>query len=451
MKLHNEESSKAGQTLRQSRTFLHVWFGQLISTLGSGLSGFALVVWVYQQTGAVTQVALLSFCIALPGILISPFAGALADRFDRRLVMIASDSGAALSTLTVAILFFTGQLEVWHVYLASAATAFFTAFQWPAYASAVTLLVPKRELGRANGLIGTSQAIGQLVAPMLAGVLVATLGIKWVFAFDFASFAFAVGTLLLVRFPRPVASAAGERSRSSFWQEILFGIPYIKARPGLLGLLALFAMTNFFQGLVMVLAPPYLLATSSPAVLGLVSTVGGSGMLAGSLLMSAWGGPKRRVYGVLGFQALGALCIILAGAMPSMIVFAAASFVFFACLPLIGSNSQALWQSKVEPDVQGKVFAIRAMIATASLPLAYLCAGPLADRVFEPLMAVGSPLASRLGPWIGAGAGRGIGLLFIVMGTLSLLVAAFGFLSPRIRYVDDDIPDAVGEELPAGA
>jgi Major Facilitator Superfamily len=442
-------AAERGDSLLRSKSFLVVWLGQLVSVLGTKMTSFALVIWVFRKTGAVTPVALVAFFVALPSILISPLAGALADRWSRRLVMIVSDLGAGLTVLAVALLLFTGHLQVWHIYVSSAVAALFTTFQWPAYSAAITLLVPKHHLARASGLVQTSQGIGQLLSPLIAGFLVVTIGISGVIVIDFASFLFAVVTLLLVRFPSPPRTAAGAQASGSIWKEAAFGWSYIRSRRGLIGLLLLFVATNFVSGFVLVLAAPYLLSFASAAVWGVVSTVGGTGMLVGGLLMSTWGGPRRKMYGILAFEALSGLCILLAGAIPSPVLFAAAAFGFFLSLPVITSCSQAIWQSKVEPDVQGKVFAIRAMIASSCTPIAYLLAGPLADRLFEPWMAPGGALAATMGRLIGTGPGRGIGLLCCVLGLVSLLVAAIGYV--RLRFLEDQIPDAISEQLPAVA
>lgn len=441
--LKKEEDVTQHIPSRGVRVFILVWLGQCVSLIGSGLTGFALGVWVYQRTGSVTQFALISLFTTLPSIVVSPLAGALVDRWDRRWAMILSDSGAALSTLSIALLLFANRLEVWQIYLAMAASSTFSAFQWPAYSAATTLLVPKQHLGRASGMVQLGQAVAQIVSPALAGVLVMAIRIQGVILVDVATFIFAVLTLLFVRVPRPETTAEGALGKGSLLQEAAYGWTYIVARPGLLGLLILFAATNFTSGMIMVLFTPMVLSFASAAVLGTLLSIAGFGMLAGSLVMSVWGGPKRRVYGVLGFEYLMGVCILLAGAQVSIPLIAVAAFVGFFCSPIIIGSSQAIWQSKTAPDVQGRVFAARTMIAWSSLPLAYLVAGPLADQVFEPLLAAGGPLAGSVGWLIGVGPGRGIGLLFIVMGTLNILATVAGCLYPRLRLVEDELPDVI--------
>lgn len=426
------------------RSFLFIWFGQLISLTGSGLTGFALGVWVFQQTGSVTQFALIALFSTLPGIIFSPFAGALVDRWDRRIAMIVSDAGAALCTTAIALLLFSGGLQIWHLYLLLSISSTFSAFQWPAYSAATTLLVPKEQLGRASGMVQVAEAVAGIGSPVIAGTLMGMMPVYTIMFIDVSTFLFALLTLILIRVPRPEVSAENLTARGSLWREAVYGWNYITARPGLLGLLLFFASTNFTGSIVQVLFTPLVLSFSSPATLGLIMTIGGVGMLAGSLLMSIWGGPKRRIFGILGFSLLQAVVLFAAGFPPNVVILSAAVFVFLFTGPLISGCSQAIWQTKTAPDVQGRVFSVRRMIAWSSLPLAYILAGPLADRVFEPLMAADGALAGSVGRILGVGPGRGIGLLFILLGSLSLLMTAIISMYRRTRRVEIEIPDAIG-------
>ena len=439
-----------GTTSRGMVTFSVIWFGQLVSTLGSGLTGFALGVWVYQQTHSVTLFALNMLAQTLPNVLLAPIAGALADRWDRRRVMLLSDVGAGLSTLAIALLFLSGRLEVWHVYIVTAVGAACTAFQWPAYSAATTMLVPKQQLGRAGGMVQIGEAMGQLISPALAGALFVTIGLGGVILVDFATFGFAVLTLLAIRIPRPTETAEGRAGRGSLWQEAAYGWKYIAARPGLLGLLLYFASVNFLGGMIGPLIQPMILDMASPDVLGYVGSIMGVGMLFGTLVMSAWGGPQRRVYGVLGAGVVTGLFITLVGVRPSIPLIAFGGFGAMFAVPIMNASSQALWQSKVAADVQGRVFAVRRMIAWSTSPIAILIAGPLADNVFEPLLTVDGPLAGSVGQLIGVGDGRGTGLLFILLGLLCAFTSLVAWLSPRLRNVEVELPDAVSSEIPAG-
>jgi acyl transferase domain-containing protein/MFS family permease/acyl carrier protein len=423
------------------RVFQLIWAGQLVSIIGSGLTGFALGVWSFEQAGgAATALTLISLFGYLPVVLLSPFAGAIVDRWSRRWGMILSDAGSALTTLIMVILLYYNQLEFWHIYVLTGISAIFRAFQFPAYAAATTQLVPRERLGQANGLVQLSQGVGQLIAPVLAGFLVGVVGVNGVISIDLLTFLFAVLTLMSVRIPRPPQSAEGAASRGTLLQETAFGWRYIRQRPGLLGLMLFFAASNFLMGTVVVLSTPLVLSFATPEVLGTVLSVAGLGILAGSLLLSIWGGPQRKVYGVLGGMLLSSLSMILVGVLPSSWVVGVAAFFFTFGIPAVAASSQVIWQRKVPADIQGRVFGIRAAVATAAMPLAFGISGPLADYVFQPLLS--GPLAGTLGQIIGVGPGRGIGLMFMILGLLGILSVVAGYRYERLRFVEDELPDA---------
>lgn len=426
---------------KRTKMFFFLSFGQLVSLIGSSLSGFALGVWVYLHTGSVTEFALISFCATLPGVLLAPLAGVLVDRLDRRWSMLISDSGAGLCTLILAILFFTNRLEVWHIYLLTAISSSVGSLQWPAFSSSTTLMVPPEHLGRVNGVIQGGFAIAQIISPALAGFLVVSIGVPGVLFIDFATFLVSIVTLLIVRIPRPILSAEAKIHQGSMFGEALYGFKYLLSRPALIGLLIFLAVSYFLLGTVGVLVTPLVLSFSSPDVLGILFMVGGTGMLIGSLLMGIWGGPARRIYGVLGFMLIYSIFIMLAGLQPSVLILGIASFCFYLCQPIVDGCTQTLFQSKVEPGVQGRVFAISGLIAGITSPLSAVIAGPLADYVFEPLLAVGGPLSGNIGQIIGVGKGRGIALLFITFGLLSMLTALIGYAIPKIRHIDTDLPN----------
>ena len=433
------------------RTFLVVWFGQLVSLVGSGLTNFALGVWVYQRTGSATEFALISVFSVLPAILLSPLAGAIVDRRDRRMLMIQSDTVAGLSTVAIALLLFAGRLEIWHIYISAAISSGASAFQYPAYAASTTLLVPKKHLGRAAGMARIAEALSLIVAPALAGVLIGIIQLEGIILIDFVTFLFAVGTLFVVRFPAVPRSSASAGERRTMRGDVLFGLRYLLDRPGLLWLSLYFTSLNFMFAFANVLLTPLVLSFSSAEGLGAIVSALGGGLLLGSLVMSAWGGPKRRILGAYAFGFGQALMLTLAGWRSDVLVLSVAMFVLAFGAPLADGSVNALRQAKIAPDVQGRVFAFSRMLAMAAIPVAYLLAGPLADNVFEPLMRPDGPLASSLGRLIGTGAGRGIGLIFIVAGLLSLLATLAAIAYPRVRNVQQELPDHAPEEASAGA
>lgn len=425
------------------RVFTLIWLGQIVSLIGSSLTNFALGVWVYQWTGSVTQFALISLFTTIPLIAFSPVAGALVDRWERRWVMILSDSGAAISTLVLASLLAIGRLETWHIYLITAVSSTFSTFQLPAYRAATTLIVPKQQLARANGMNELGESISQLVSPMLAGVLLVNIQLQGIIFIDFLTFIFSLVTLLCVRFPNPKTITTTKAKKSSLLLEISYGWNYIFTRKGLLALLIFFAVTNFGVGVVQVLFTPLALSFASPTALGTIMSIGGIGMVVGSLIITTYRGPQRKINSVFVFQLLGGASILVAGLRTSITLLALAAFLFFFGLPISNASTQVIFQKKVAPDVQGRVFALIEGISGVFVPLAYVVAGPLADRIFEPLMSVNGLLAPSIGKIIGVGEGRGIGLMFVLTGTLIMLATVFAYQYSPLRQVEEELPDAI--------
>ena len=232
------------------------WIGQVVSIVGSGLTSFALGVWVFERTGSPTLFAYIGLFAVLPRVIFSPVAGALVDRFDRRKVMILADAGAGLSTLFIALMLFTGRLELWHIYLSSFSSALCGTFQWPAYVATVTQLVPQKQLGRANGMNQFGRAAAEIFSPLLAGVLVLTIKLEGVILIDVATFLFAMLTLAIVRFPKFESKTAEDRL-AAFKDDLSFGWCYILARKGLLNLLVFLVVVNFIWGMVGALIVPH--------------------------------------------------------------------------------------------------------------------------------------------------------------------------------------------------
>jgi DHA3 family macrolide efflux protein-like MFS transporter len=444
------ETTTNNQAPKTMKTFTIIWAGQLVSILGSGLTSFALGVWIFDQTGKATPFALTALFASLPSILFMPIAGSVADRRSRRLIMILADTCAAIITLAFALLIFADRLQIWHIYLGVVLSSIFSAFQEPAYRASITMLVPKKDLARAGGMSQISQALSSLLTPVLAGFLFLAIGLKGVIWIDFVTYFFAVGALLFVKIPQPERTSEGTEAKGSAWKDAVFGWKYLRERTGLFMLLCYFALVNFLLNVSGVMLTPLVLSFGGPDALGLVQGALGLGMLLGSVIMSAWGGPKRRMFGLVGFIALTSLGMVITGSTMSVFVIGLGTFVLMFFVPLASALSQAVFQTKVAPDVQGRVFAIRGMISQSIMPLAFLVSGPLADHVFGPLMAENGVLASTfVGTILGTGAGRGIGLMFVLSGLFLAAVSVLAYSSPRIRNLEEDIPDAVPDE--AGA
>jgi len=402
--------------------FSIVWLGQLVSMSGSGMTRFALTIWVYQETGEATALALVAIFSFAPAIFFSPIAGAIVDRVSRKRVMIASDLAAGLSTVALLILYSTGHLVIWHLWAAGFFASSFESFQFPAYSAAITTMVEKKHYTRANAMLGMVNSASTIIAPALAGGLLLIIGISGIMIIDIATFVFAIGMLLLVIIPDPAETAAGRASRGTLLQESVFGFRYIFANRSLLGLLLIFFATNLTFGLTMILLAPMIMDRTpdnmEAAILGTTMMMFGIGGVVGGLVIAAWGGFKRRIHGVLlGLVFLSIFGQIVIGVGQSIQVWAVGAFLAMFFMPLVNGSSQGIWQAKVSPDIQGKVFATRRLIAS----------GGAFARFFQPL--------------VGSGFGSGKALLFIFSGILGVIAAVIGYLVPVIRDVETLLPD----------
>ena len=426
--------------------FVLIWLGQTVSLVGSHLVEFALGVWAYQQSESVTQFALISLLMYLPQVIISPVAGALVDGSDRRFWMILSDSVAAITTCALIALAYGDHLAIWHLYIAVAVNSIFTAFHWPAYTAGMTQLVPVQHLSRANAMVQGSRAAGKIIAPVLAGILVKTIQLEGVLFLDLLTFVFAVVTLGLVKFPKLEKKESVAKPQGIIAQlkmDIIYGWEYIKKREGLLWLLFLFVIIFFTEGVLQVVFWPLILSFTSSLQLGIVLCISGFGLLFGSLFLTVWGGPRRRVYGILLFVPLQGLLLCLGGFKPSIVLVAIGGFGYLFAYPIIISCNRTIWQNKVPLNLQGRVFSLQLMLEKSLAIVAYIVTGPLVDNVLEPMMSPDGILAHTLGNIIGVGKGRGIGLLFIVLGIANIITTAIASKQPRLTRVEKELPDAV--------
>jgi MFS transporter, DHA3 family, macrolide efflux protein len=432
---------------RQSamQRFSMIWLGQMLSMMGTATSRFALLIWAYEHTGQATTVALLGFFSYILYIVLSPLAGVLVDRLDRRLLIIGGDLGAALMTLIVYVLYGRGELQIGHLYLAQFLVGGFEAFQLPAYQATITQLIPKEQYARANGMRSFSESAAQVLAPVFAALLLNPLGLGGVLLIDLLSFGFAVLPFLFIMLPKPAGTAQQGESTEGWRASWGAGWRYIRQRPGLRNLLIIYAIIGLAAALTYygVLDAMILARTAGDeTVLGFVKAALGLGGVVGGVVMSVWGGPKRRIHGVL---LLGGISFLigdfLTGVGRSTWVWMAAEFFATFFVPFIVACHHAIWQTKVIPAMQGRVFAIQGMLQRCTLALGYLLAGPLADQVFEPAMRSGGVLSGVFGGLLGTGPGAGMGLMFLCTALLGGAVCFGGYLIPSVRHIERDLPD----------
>lgn len=429
--------------LTGKNAFNLLWLSQSLSLLGSGMTRFALLIWAYEAEGTATALALLGFSLTITYVIASPFAGVLVDRWDRRRVMFFSDLGSGLMTALILLLYATDHLVLWHLFLMQGVAGVMEAFQEPAFSASMTLLVPREGYTRANAQLGLGKSAARILAPAFAGLLLNATGIGVVMLADLVTMSLALLALGIVRIPVPPVSLDGEGSGGiPFLRQVLFGFRYIFRRPGLRALLTIFFLINLFATLTYyaVLSPMVLARTGGDELaLATVRTAMGVGGIAGGLVISIWGGPRRKarafaIFTMLSFffgDFLFAISRTTAG-------WAIAGFIAdFTALFLV-SPYFALWQEVVPPDVQGRVFATREMAQVISQPFGYLAGGLLADHLFEPLLQPDGPLAGSVGLLVGTGPGAGMSAMFLCTAVLGMLTGLLGLLWPAIRRLEEE-------------
>ena len=397
-----------------------------------------------------TALALVGFFTYTPTVLVSPFAGALVDRWNRKIAMMMSDLAAGISSLSVLILFNSGNLQIWHIYFTGAFAGVFQAFQFPAYTAAITLLVTKKQYGRASGMLSMARFSSSVLAPILAAILIGIVGISGIISIDLCSLMIAIGILLTIRIPQPKITDEGRQGRGNLLRESLSGFRYIYARRSLLSLQLVYffvMLTVYFA--IALMSTMILSRTGNDAtVLGLVQSAFGSGGLIGSVALSLWGGPKRRIKGVFFGMALAMFGLLSIGLSRDVYTWSISAFFTMFFVPILDGSDQAIWQSKVPPDIQGRVFGSRMLISEISAPISMLFAGPLADLVFEPALMPGGGLIQVFGNLVGVGPGSGMSLIFVFVGILGTIICLPGYSLSAVRNIENILPDHKAEIAP---
>ncbi len=418
--------------------------GQAVSILASNMTSFALSIWVFQKTSSATSLGVMQSAFTLPYLLIIPLAGVMVDRYNRKLMMMISDLTAGLGSLAILILLTTGGLQVWHFYLVNVLIGLGNAFQWPAYSAAISTTVPKEQYGRANGMLAFVQAGPSTVAPVLAGALLPVIGLQGILLIDIATFVLAIGALLGVHIPQPARTVEGQSGKGNLLQEAAFGFKYIFARRSLLGFVIMLFFANLFLGFPNSVHVPLILSRTgnSSLILGSVETAGAISWTLGSLVMSVWGGPRRRIHGVL----LGWILYCLFGNLAFGLGRSLGIWIPSILIAGIGSSvgtaaSQSLLQVKVAPDVQGRVFSARRMLTWFPDTFTPVVGGLLADYVMEPAMQEGRGMARLFGALTGTDPGSGMAVIMLVFGILTILSLLYGYISVHIRNMEDLLPD----------
>lgn len=416
--------------------FLLIWLGEFISSIGSGMTAFALSVYVYQTTGSVTLVSAIAVAAFLPTILLSPLGGVLADRYDRRLLMIIGDLFSGLGLLYVLWNIHIGTGSVLPIIGGVTFNAVFVALLEPSFKATITDLLTEEEYAKASGMVQIAGNARYLISPALAGVLLAVSDIRLILLLDICTFFVTITTVALVR--KSIEKPQPRESGSAF-AEIKEGLAVLKESKGISALVVLMAVVCFFVGFLQTLVSPMVLAVSDAQTVGILESVCAGGMLVGSI----WIGFSGMKGGYVRTLSIAGMCcgvfMAMSGVSTNLIVTGAGIFLFFLALPFMNTSADVLVRSNVSNEMQGRVWGLISLLSQAGTAVAYALSGVLADHVFEPLLVDRGLLAGSVGRLIGTGAGRGIGLMLVLSG-LGIVPATFSIGRNRnIKQLEENI------------
>ena len=402
--------------------FFAIWTGQQFSLFGSSLVQFALVWWLTEKSGSATVLATASLVGVLPQVFLGPFAGTWVDRLSRRWVMVVADGVIALASAALAVLFLAGWVQVWHVYLVLAVRAVGSAFHWPAMAASTTLMVPERQLARVAGLNQTIQGAMNIVSPPAGALLLSWLPMQGIMGIDVFTAIIAITPLFFIPIPQP--SQAEAAKGEPYLAELGAGFRYIWDWKGLLLLLMGASMINFFGNSAFSLMPLLVVDHFGKGALELswLESAFGAGIVMGGLILSIWGGFRRRILTILvGLTGIGAGLLAM-GVLPPSGLYAGMGALFLAGLtiPMANGPLQAIVQSVVRPDIQGRVFSFVSSLAMGMTPVGLAVAGPVADLL-------------------------GVQAWFAIAGSGILLTTLICVLMPQVMHLEEESTTA-GEE-----
>lgn len=401
-----------------ARRFFTIWTGQAFSLFGSALVQFALIWWLTQESGSATVLAVATLVGMLPMIVLGPFAGALVDRWNRRIIMMVADATIAVFTLLLAYLFATDTVQIWHVYAIMAVRALGSAFHFPAMAASTPLMVPREQLTRVNGLNQALQGVNGLVAPPVGALLISLLTTQGILLIDVGTAILAIFPLFFIPIPQPKRHEdLPYKERPSLMQDVREGLTYIRSWPGLVAIIFMALFLNFLLVPTGSLLP--LLVTKhfgkGAIELGLINSLEGFGIIAGGVLLSIWGGFKKKIVtSMMGIIGLGLGVMLIGFAPPSLFMVAIAGTVLLGVMiPITNGPIGALLQSIIRPDMQGRVMSLLGSGATAISPLGLLIAGPLSDT-----------LGIQVWYWVG--------------GMICVMIGIIGFFIPAVMEIENN-------------
>lgn len=425
----NEVKTDAG-----FKKFLVIWMGDLISNIGTGMTAFGLGVFVWQLTKSALDVAMVEMAALLPMILFSPAAGVLADRFDRRLLMILGDCVSGLGLIVLLVFMSTGNIQIWQIILCVGFSSAFSSLLDPAYKATLTDLLTEDDYAKASGMVGIASSSKFLISPIIGGLILAFYSIEVIIIIDILTVAITVSTILFVRKSLAVKSQA--KKELDFFKDLKEGWQIILESKGVMLLIVLVSVLMFYMGIIQVLSKPMILSFTSEKTTGILQTIVACGMMASSIMIGT-GVIKRNYVNIMVVSFIvSGITMAGFGATTSIPVIIISGFLFFASLPFATTCIDVLIRKSIDNEKQGRAWGLISLISQVGFVFAYVFAGVLADYVFNPALVEGGVLANTVGKIIGTGETRGVGFLIILSGLGLIITALFVSKSKGIREME---------------
>jgi DHA3 family macrolide efflux protein-like MFS transporter len=419
--------------------FLIIWIGELLSTIGTGLTAFSLGIYAFELTGQATSATMVVLLTFLPALLLRPVGGVLADRLDRRLLMIIGNLGYAFGIGLVIFVMITKPQELWMIYPGIALSSIFFAILSPAYKATVTDFVPKELYGKASGLVQLSGSAQFLLAPFIAGLLMSLTKISYILFLDLFTSVLSAIAILFVKRSFKTNVIAVKKTENHFIREMTEGLKAVVVDRGILILISVTSLILFYIGLLQALFTPMALSFTDPRTLGTAQSVCAIGMLISSLIIGLFGGKRKHVLILSVFLGLMGICYSFIGVIESIWAIILPGFLFFFTVPFVNSSIEVLIRQNVSNEKQGRVWALISVITNIGAMLAYAIAGFLADKIFNPLLMPEGALSTTFGLMFGVGPGRGIAFIFFISGIFVVILSVVIFRSNSIQQLESNV------------
>lgn len=414
--------------------FILLWSGEFVSAIGSGLTSFGLGVYVFEQTGKASATALVMLLAFLPSLLLSAPAGVLADRYDRRLLMVLGDSLSAIGLVFILICMLRGEAQLWQICVGVTISSVFSSLLEPAYRATVTDLLTEEQYIKASGFVQVAGSAKYLISPLLAGFLLDVSDIKLLLLIDICTFFVTVTSTLAVR--KGLVSKKYEQSKS-FIREFKDGWGAVSENRGVFALVIIGSVLTFFLGFIQTLSTPMVLAFANSSVLGTTLTISASGMLVTSVLIGIFSIKKGYVKTLSVSLFFAGIFMAVFGLRENILLVGVSGFLFFAMLPFANTSLDFLIRTNIENDLQGRAWGLIGVISQLGYIAAYALSGALADYVFTPLLLDGGTLAHSVGKLIGTGSGRGAGFLILIAGILLCVTSVILYHIKSVRRLEN--------------